>query len=631
MAPAISHSVEPSHARLNTCTPTVTAAEHGSALQKRGRWNPVRHGLALLLAAPAVHAGGYLELDPAGLSPAQQQVATQTLADVQSLLPDGLLRALPAHVQVRWSDDLPAEVHGRAFAGGITLRRDLLADGLPGARRARRSALVHELTHVADRSGAAWSRSQRWRDLAGWQRKPWHLGRGDNDFRDRSPDGYELKSPAEYLAVNAEHFVLDADFACRRPALAQWFQAQFGTPPSLPRPQCATTLPLLQAEAEEGAASLLQLDPARVYAVDYLFAEGSAQPMSRWGHSMLRLVICRPGRAPGPDCRLDLEYHRVLSFRAFVGDVQISNWRGLTGGYPSRLFVLPLQQVVDEYTKVELRGLQSLPLQLQRDEIASLLERTAQVHWSYDGRYYFVSNNCAVETAKLLQAGVPRLGQAGLAQLTPRGLKRRLARLQVLDEQVLADGDLAQAQGYYFASARDHYQQLFGVAAAQLALPARDVRGWLKLPALQRAPWLLQGDLRASASLLLLEQAAQRRAELRARDLLKRRLLAAADSDQTRALRGLLEQSGQWLRPAALLADGGYGLPQADEQVPLAQAVATMSAQAVPGWQALRAQLRQQLPAQQRAEMDAIDANLAALGAHLRRKAATPPTGEAAR
>jgi hypothetical protein len=60
-------------------------------------------------------------------------------------------------------------------------------------------------------------------------------------------------------------------------------------------------------------------------------------------------------------------------------------------------------------------------------------------------------------------------------------------RLQVLDEQVLADRNAAQAQGYYFASARDHYQQLFDVAAAQLALPVRDVRGWLKLPAQQRA------------------------------------------------------------------------------------------------------------------------------------------------
>ncbi|WP_295574064.1 DUF4105 domain-containing protein [uncultured Stenotrophomonas sp.] len=587
--------------------------------------------MALLLTADVAHAADRLELDPSGLDPSQQRLARQTLADVQALLPEGLLRAVPAQVQVRWADDLPADVHGRAFAGRITLRRELLDDSVPGARRARRSALVHELTHVADRGGADWSRSARWRDLAGWQRKPWHLGRGGNDFSDRSPDAYELKDPAEYLAVNAEHYVLDAEFACRRPALAQWYQAHFGAPPSLPQPQCATTLPLLQAESEEGAASLLQLDPARVYAVDYLFAEGSAQPMSRWGHSMLRLVICRPGRAPGPECRLDLQYHRVLSFRAFVGDVQISNWRGLTGGYPSRLFVLPLQQVVDEYTQVELRGLQSLPLRLQRGEIASLLERTAQVHWSYDGRYYFVSNNCAVETAKLLQAGVPRLGEAGLAQLSPRGVKRRLARLQVLDEQVLADRDSAQAQGYYFASARDHYQQLFDVAASQLELPVRDVRGWLKLPAQQRASWLLKGDLRASAGLLLLEQAAQRRAELRARDVLKRQLLAAPDGAETRSLRGLLEQSGQWLRPGTLLQKGGYGLPLGDEQALLSGAVATASARAVPAWQALRVQLRQQLPVKQRGEMDAIDANLAALGAHLREQAVTPSTGAEAR
>ncbi|MBH1628450.1 DUF4105 domain-containing protein [Stenotrophomonas maltophilia] len=593
--------------------------------------NAATHGVALLLVAHVAHAADRLQLDPAGLSPAQRQVASQTLADVQSLLPEGLLRALPAQVQVRWSDDLPVDVHGRAFGGRIALRRDLLDEAVPGARRARRSALVHELTHVADRGGANWSRSARWRDLAGWQRKPWHLGRGDNDFRDRSPDAYELKDPAEYLAVNAEHFVLDSAFACRRPALAQWYQAHFGAPPSLPPPQCAAALPLLQAGSEEGAASLLQLDPARVYAVDYLFAEGSAQPMSRWGHSMLRLVICKPGRVPGPDCRLDLEHHRVLSFRAFVGDVQISNWRGLTGGYPSRLFVLPLQQVVDEYTKVELRGLQSLPLRLHREEIASLLERTAQVHWSYDGRYYFVSNNCAVETAKLLQAGVPRLGEAGLAQLSPRGLKRRLVRLDALDERVLADRSAAQAQGYYFASARDQYQQLFAVAAAQLALPARDVHGWLKLPARQRAPWLLQGDLRASAGLLLLEQAAQRRAELRARDVLKRQLLAAPDSAATRSLRALLEQGGQWLRPGTLLQDGGYGLPLADEQALLSTAVATASAQAVPAWQALRSRLRQQLPVRQREEMDAIDTNLAALGARLRAQAAAPATGAAVR
>ena len=586
--------------------------------------NAATHGVALLLMAHLAHASDRLQLDPAGLSGPQQRLAQQTLDDVHALLPEGLLRALPAQVQVTWPDDLPGHVHGRAFAGRIALRRDLLDEHAAGGDRVRRAALVHELTHIADRSNANWSRSARWRDLAGWQRRPWHLGRGANHFSDRSPDRYELEDPAEYLAVNAEHFVLDSEFACRRPALAHWYQQHFGAPPAVPTPQCERTVPLLQAEAEEGAASLLKLDPARVYAVDYLFAEGSAQPMSRWGHSMLRLVICRPGRAPGPACRLDLSEHRVLSFRAFVDDVQISNWRGLTGGYPSRLFVLPLQQVVDEYTKVELRGLQSLPLKLDRDEIASLLERTAQVHWSYDGRYFFVSNNCAVETAKLLQAGVPRLGETGLAQLTPRGLRRRLVRLDALDERVLDDRAAAQAQGYYFASARDHYQQLFAVAAAQNALPADDVRAWLRLAARQRAPWLRQGDVRASAGLLLLEQAAQRRAELRARDVLKRRLLAAPDSPATVQLRGLLEQSGQWLRPGQLLADAGYGLPLDQEQGRVAEAVAAASATAVPAWQSLRQQLRAQLPAGQRQELDDIDANLAALGQYLREQAAAP-------
>jgi hypothetical protein len=81
---------------------------------------------------------------------------------------------------------------------------------------------------------------------------------------------------------------------------------------------------------------------------------------------MLRLVICAPGRPRGPDCRLDLDQSLVLSYRAFVNDVQLSSWDGLVGNYPSRLFVLPLGQVIDEYTKTELRSLASVPLKLNR-------------------------------------------------------------------------------------------------------------------------------------------------------------------------------------------------------------------------------------------------------------------------
>jgi hypothetical protein len=159
--------------------------------------------------------------------------------------------------------------------------------------------------------------------------------------------------------VNLEYYLLDPAYACRRPALFHFFAAHFGSTP--PEPDCAPDLVYMQVSTDVNLPPLLQLDPGRVYAVDYLFAESNDRPLSRWGHSMLRLVICAPGRARGPDCRLDLQYHQVLSFRAFVDDVQISSWRGLTGSYPSRLYLLPLDQVIEEYTKIQLRGLQSIP------------------------------------------------------------------------------------------------------------------------------------------------------------------------------------------------------------------------------------------------------------------------------
>ncbi|WP_369981798.1 DUF4105 domain-containing protein [Xanthomonas bundabergensis] len=617
--------------------------------------------LALACAAPAQAL--QLQVDARGLS-APERAASQALLDAaRPKLPPAWSAAIETPLTLQWRDDLPAQVHGRAQARQLLLNKALLrawlarpaaaADGDVDADAARRpalAALLHELAHFYDRSAAGrLSSDPRLLDLAGWQVSPMRLGLrlGRNAFSERSPDRYELTSPTEFVAVNLEHFLLDPDYACRRPALARYFAQRLDWSP--PAAACAPGLAYLQDPLADEAA-LLQLDPARVYAVDYLLAEGNAQPMSHWGHSMLRLVICAPGRPPGPQCRLDLAYHKVLSFRAFVDDVQISSLRGLVGSYPSRLFVLPLRQVVDEYTQVQLRGLQSIPLTLAPQEIAALLERAAQLHWSYDGRYYFLSNNCAVETYKLLHDGVPRLAGARLSGISPTGLLRRLGRAGVADTAVLDDADAAARQGYYFAPASAHYAAMFAVARAQLALPARSVEAWLDLPAAQRAPWLQRGDLRASAALLLLENAARRRQEQRGRDALKRRYLdkahppaavaggagadaentgnagvasATADAAETRdaaaAVRALLAQQGLLSQPSTLLqGQPGYGLPQAQERAWLQlQGQARIDALRSDG-AALQARLHALLPPPLRAELQQIDANLAALGTRLR-------------
>src|SRR5690606_8505810 len=163
-----------------------------------------------------------------------------------------------------------------------------------------------------------------------------------------------------------EYFLLDPQYHCRRPALQAFFRQHFGWTPAHTA-HCVSDLPYMSASLDANQSVLGWLDPARIYQVHYLLAEPDQNWASRWGHSMLRLVICAPGRPLGADCLLDLEHHLVLSYRAFVNDLQLSSWDGLTGVYPSRLFILPLNQVLDEYTKTEMRSLSSVPLNISRE------------------------------------------------------------------------------------------------------------------------------------------------------------------------------------------------------------------------------------------------------------------------
>ncbi|WP_282278445.1 DUF4105 domain-containing protein [Stenotrophomonas sp. PS02297] len=591
------------------------------------RWR--RHCWTLLLcaaiAAP-VQAALRIEVAADGLSAQELQASRQLIEQVLVRLPTPVRDGHALALRLRWRDDLPSHVAGRARGSELGLDQRLLA-ALPGdgagastpAWRRAQAALIHELAHALDRSVAGgWSHDARFLDLAGWQVRPLLPGRGRNRFLLRSPDRYELHSPAEFFAVNLEHYLLDVDNACRRPALHRWFAAALGPLPAAAEATCASALPFVEAGAQDGMAGLLELDPARVYEVDYLLAEGNGQPMSRWGHSMLRLVVCAPGRAPGPACRMDLQYHRVLSFRAFVGDVQLSNWRGLTGSYPSRLFVLPLDRVVEDYTRVELRGLSSVPLRLRREEIAALLEQAARVHWTYDGRYYFVSNNCAVETWKLLHDGVPRLAGRRLSSITPVGLLRRLERGG--DAVPVSPGDRAAAvrAGYYFESDAPRYRQLFEVVRAGLQPPVADVERWLELPPGERRRWMDADDERVLAALLVLEQAAWRRGELRVRDLLKRSLLArGGDAAALERVRGLLAQAGLLLAPG-MLASEGYGLPLERERAVLRRDVAGRTQAAGDERRSLDAALRDLLPEAERARLLGVESNLDHLRQRLR-------------
>ena len=629
----------------------------------------------VLLCASAAQAGLQLRLKTDGLSPAEQQASQALLDEAMRALPPSFIKQLDRRIDVGWTDKMPENAYGQAsLVSELDLNRNLLASLTDGSaatqktnrphgtvRREMLATVLHELTHIYDRA-RLWSKADRalinrcsrqnsitgliglpdqcrgqndrrftlsddprLLDLAGW---PQYVGRrGEREQNNhqvaRSPDIYETTSPLEFVAVNMEYFLLDPSYACRRPSLFRYYKEHFGwAPPN--QDTCANTYAFLNAGNDFAKTPLGHVDPERVYEIDYLLAEANQNLVSRWGHSMLRLVICAPGRPRGPDCRLDLDQHLVLSYRAFVGDVQLSSWDGLVGKYPSRLFVLPLAQVIDEYTKTELRGLASVPLKLTRQEINDTVEHAAEMHWSYDGNYFFISNNCAVESLKLLRSGSANPQLTGLDNITPNGLLEVLSARGLADTSVLDDKRRALRLGYHFDSFRERYQAMFDVLRKHLPIKQTQVEDWLSLSAEERRQWFGQADLRTSAALLLLEQASFRKQLMLAQDEVKQRYLGARElknggmEKANATLQQILANSGFLSRPAELLGSGGYGLPQPSE----AQRLESESAERQKQLQSLTGELDKEVRAllepSRSAEIAACEANLKQVGEHLR-------------
>ncbi len=631
--------------------------------------------LVLSLLGGMAQASLQLQLKTEGLSPAEQQASQALLDEAMQHLPPRFIEQLNRVISVGWTDDMPANAYGQAtLVAELDLNRRLLPGLVDGSaanektqrphgtvRREMLATVLHELTHIYDRarlwptsertliqrcrrqSGATGlvgladncrgqtqrrytlSDDPRLLDLAGWPQYVGRRGERETENRQvaRSPDLYEISSPKEFVAVNMEYFLLDPSYACRRPALYRYYQAHFGWAPA-ERDACSRELAFLNAGNDFAKQPLGKVDPERVYAVDYLLAEANQNWVSRWGHSMLRLVICAPGRPRGPDCRLDLDQHLVLSYRAFVNDVQLSTWGGLTGAYPSRLFVLPLAQVIDEYTKTELRSLASVPLNLSRGEVEEVVEHAAEMHWSYDGNYYFVSNNCAVETLKLLRSGSNSSQLETLDSIVPNGLLEVLKGRGLADTSVLDDPREALRLGYRFDSYRDRYQAMFEVLRKQLPIRQDSVEAWLSQRAEQRRTWFARADLRTSAALLLLEQASYRRQLLLAQDEVKQkylngRELKSGGMDKANAtLQDILANSGFLSRPAELLGGHGYGLPQASEWQRLEDQSSQRQAQLQRLSGELDKEVRALLDPSRAAEIAANEANIKQLGEHLR-------------
>lgn len=353
------------------------------------------------------------------------------------------------------------------------------------------ATLLHEVVHLYDvRTGL--SQDPRYRHLQRFDRQGlWRRMASRNLLTERSPDPYESVSLTENLAVNAEFFLLDPEYRCRRPASYAFLESALHYRP-FPHAPCEQNWDVYH----RGQA--LRLDPSRIYQVHYLMAARGQGIASRFGHSMFRLVVCNAQRSQvGPECLDDVQDHIVLGFGANLQtDLQISAWKGLTGGYVSQLFVKPMPEILIEYTERGMRGLESFPLRFDRQELQQFVRRALEIYWSYEGRYYFLSNNCASESISLLKSASSSPSLHRISRIAPSGLRDDLLRLGLVDMPQFpagAAGLLAKEQaGLYFPALLSRYESSYPALRALLPKDApRTLRNYLQdTQAAQRRVWL---------------------------------------------------------------------------------------------------------------------------------------------
>lgn len=317
------------------------------------------------------------------------------------------------------------------------------------------------------------ARSPLFQNISGWMNKGFFLKKrvNLNQAFDRSPNPQEFRSVEDTFAINHEFFMKDPEFKCRRPSYYKYYSNLFKmTPHADAACKMNHQVTLISESSNESNLTISRdVDPSRIYQIHYLFAGKGKQMMSRWGHAMFRLVLCAPGKPVGPSCLQDYANHIVISYRANVEDMNINYAKGMKGAYASQLFLMNMSEVVAEYTKGEFRDIISLPMKMNREEITHFTDKLLENYWSYKGRYYFITNNCATEAMNLLRAAFPTNAKIQTANIvTPLGLYNYLVKNKITDPEIINNKSLAISLGYLFPGVSQKLEKSLNLFAKEM-------------------------------------------------------------------------------------------------------------------------------------------------------------------
>jgi hypothetical protein len=256
--------------------------------------------------------------------------------------------------------------------------------------------------------GTSFSNRVSFRNQLGW------FGTSLNsDSKNISPKRF----PEKDLFFNKEHafathfslYATDTDYACRYPSMNEYFKKI-----TFENKNTACSLHS-KIRKHGGKRDFIDISPEKVRRIDYFLASPGEDTTSGHGHAMLRLVLCPEDFDPRDFnleadeeivsfCAADIRDDVILSYRANVDDIKLSYMKGIFGGYPSVMFMMDPEKVIQEYVQKEMRNLFSIPIKLSNEERAKLTLKIVEDYWTYQGDYTFLTGNCATETRDLLRS-----------------------------------------------------------------------------------------------------------------------------------------------------------------------------------------------------------------------------------
>lgn len=470
--------------------------------------------LALLVVVAPQFAGSFeLRIENA-LTPRERSKADQILKEVSQALPTEMRKSLPQTFRIKFKN-IPAtkdrERLGVAemFFDRIVLNDKFLsstADSKLFSELNFKKALAHELAHFYDQANVAKPRlrplvsycegrpsyeGQRpselcealkrksktisddpeFKALAGWVDSASGTERVSS-FDRRLPNPYAASAPHETFPVFFESYLFEPDFACRMPAVNAYFNDHFSVRNSANcDSQMSWYLP-----GEPKPYRTISRD--RIWAIDYFWASEGLAGESRFGHSMLRLVVCAPDRTPGPDCYKDFNDHIILSFGASSENFDFGTVSGVTGKYPLNLHASTFHKIKRQYNHSELRDLYAVPLKLSEAQKSRMIDALYETHWTLNGQYYFLTRNCTSEISRILLATGLSLDLAfDLKSTIPSDLFTKLLASALIDRSVNSRSKLQKNALLYFSSSQKTVDLALSLVstAAGATVPTIDV------------------------------------------------------------------------------------------------------------------------------------------------------------